>query len=952
MRYLHLMLLAVLPAALLIAAFPAQGQAGRSAQPHFQSSNHAGHVSIEWTAALHPASSPAAALPDLPEVEIGGVRLPARLVTVRVAHDQPIRPQLTQVDSQPWMGDIPSVPPLVPQPLNGEPRPALAADTAPPELPAAPLVVLREGRINGERLVVLALSPIFAQQGQPHIATRVRATVPAAQVYDVVEPAASQPSGSADPTSAHTVWLPLVSSQPTLPPPEPPEPIPPPGPRNPAAQVPAVKVFVSQAGMQRISGQMLADAGFDPATLDAANLHLWHAGREIPLERLGTSDGFNTVDEIRFYAPPPGDRWNATDVYWLTSESEPGQSIATRDAFPGGAPLWTTGQHLGTWRDNTLYDSTLPGPDGDHWYARNLLTVPGQDADSVTIDIPSPLPLTAGDTAYTLRGTAYTPGPHTLEVQMGGAVQTVNWTGTGTWQHKVDFVGPTDQRIEIRLLPGPLPSGVELDSVDWNRPVRLDVANQGATFTGYTGVQRYELTGVAAGSALYDISQSRQPTRLNVTIGSTTTFEDGTDSADSGPRRYLLTGAGTLHTPTLALHGPTDMAAPLNTEVLYIAPGAFHAQLAPLVAQRESQGYSVAVLDVQALYDAWSYGHIAPDAIRDFLRYAAATWDTPPVAVTLVGDGTYDPFDYMQRGHELRIPPYLAMVDPWIGETACDTCYVRLDGEDPRTDLLPDLYIGRIPVKSPAEVTTVVNKIIGYENGNPDEEWRRRTIYLADNAVEASGQADSAGDFAAYAEQSIAQQPASLIVDRLYYDPSPTHPSAPWREPDHRRAHQRTMDLFNQGAGTLTFFGHSNHWQWALTSLSQQPSYLLGLLEVDNLRNGDKLPVVLAMTCLSSAFHEPAYSGTTIDERLVLHPGGGAVAVWGPTGRGVVYGHTELQRGFYRQLWDSGSPGRAPLGTLARAGYLELFTRGNCCEEALYTFTILGDPLTRVQVKQ
>jgi len=78
---------------------------------------------------------------------------------------------------------------------------------------------------------------------------------------------------------------------------------------------------------------------------------------------------------------------------------------------------------------------------------------------------------------------------------------------------------------------------------------------------------------------------------------------------------------------------------------------------------------------VQAIYDAWSFGQISPDAIRAFIRYAAATWNRAPTVVTLVGDGTSDPLNYTKRDNISFIPPYLAMVDPWIGETACETCY-------------------------------------------------------------------------------------------------------------------------------------------------------------------------------------------------------------------------------------------------------------------------------------
>jgi hypothetical protein len=103
------------------------------------------------------------------------------------------------------------------------------------------------------------------------------------------------------------------------------------------------------------------------------------------------------------------------------------------------------------------------------------------------------------------------------------------------------------------------------------------------------------------------------------------------------------------------------------------------------------------------------------------------------------------------------------------------------------------------------------------------------------------------------------------------------------------------------------------------------------------------------MTCLTSQFHKPATSGTVLDERLLLNPNGGAIAVWGPAGLSVAYGHDFLQRGFFEKLWSSPS-GTARLGELIEAGYTKLLTEEACCQDTAKTFLLLGDPLTKARV--
>ncbi len=47
-------------------------------------------------------------------------------------------------------------------------------------------------------------------------------------------------------------------------------------------------------------------------------------------------------------------------------------------------------------------------------------------------------------------------------------------------------------------------------------------------------------------------------------------------------------------------------------------------------------------------------------------------------------------------------------VDPWVGETTKDNHYVSVSGDD----ILPDMYIGRFPVKTATEAHIMANKTI------------------------------------------------------------------------------------------------------------------------------------------------------------------------------------------------------------------------------------------------
>lgn len=920
LRKTHLLIIMLV----LLMLVPGSSTSAEQPEPGVHITTSTEHIYIQWRAPANLTASDDADIPGFTTMAAGNVIVPAYMLALLITADT-YHVEIEHAAYVPWHGTLPTTHLPTRQTTDGTIYPPLTS-TLHTQLSPEPVVILREGTMRGQRLVIAAISPIVERNGTTQLATSIQATISGAQLLtDTTQRSLEE---RWDETSSFPT--PLLSNAPA--------------PVNPLAQRQLIKVHVQQAGIQRISGQMLINAGLSFQPFSPAQIHLWHNGVQMPLEEQGTEDGvFDATDEVHFYAPAPDNRWNEQETYWLTVETTPGQRIAPRASGPAGAPQQTTAYEQGIWQNNTLYESTLAGPDGDHWFAADLRSAPGLDPMTVSIPLTPTLPLAAGTSTITLTGSAATTETNRLAVQMGATTRTITWTGKGDWTHR--FIFDTSQpAIQVSLVPEQGPTRVLLDRVVWEQPVSLVSSGQSAEFVGKQGTWQYLIAGTTSDSMLYDISTPETPVRIPVQSNATTiSFQDG-----PAPHRYMLANSQTLHTPEVSLHQPVDLVTPRNAEVVYIAPAAFHQTLAPLRTLRQTQGYTTTLVDVQAIYDAWSYGQVDPNAIRSFLRYAGATWNPAPVAAILVGDGTLDPKNYKQRNNPNLIPPYLAVVDPWLGETACETCYAQLDGDDPLSDALPDMFLGRLPVSTVAELETVITKIIGYETADEPGAWRSQALYIADNYVQATGEFDTAGDFAALADAGVTMNPQGITSHRIYYDPSPTHTQNAWREPDAVHAYQKTVAALNGGVGLVTYIGHSHYWQWAVTDLQTEPPYLFGLDDADGLTNGNKLPVVLEMTCLTGSFHQPAYRGT-IDERLVLNPNGGAVAVWGSTGLGVAYGHDALQRGFLSTLWDA-PPATSSLGSLMHAGYLELFSTSTCCQESLRTYSLLGDPLTRVRV--
>ena len=103
------------------------------------------------------------------------------------------------------------------------------------------------------------------------------------------------------------------------------------------------------------------------------------------------------------------------------------------------------------------------------------------------------------------------------------------------------------------------------------------------------------------------------------------------------------------------------------------------------------------------------------------------------------------------------------------------------------------------------------------------------------------------------------------------------------------------------------------------------------------------------MTCYTSAFARPANEGT-LDELFVRKTDGGAVAMWGQAGLTVAHDGTTICRGLHRPVAHVGAHSQR-MGDLVEAGYTSLLTSPlTSALDALKTFLVLGDPLTKVRI--
>ena len=286
-------------------------------------------------------------------------------------------------------------------------------------------------------------------------------------------------------------------------------------------------------------------------------------------------------------------------------------------------------------------------------------------------------------------------------------------------------------------------------------------------------------------------------------------------------------------------------------DYLVIAPAALK-NGAQALADYRGYGHHATVVNLEDIMDEFNHGIYSPLAIRDFLSYAYKYWSLPPMYVVLVGDGTYDYKDAQGHGDNL-VPPL--MVSTPYGLFASDNQFVDVEGDDG----VPEMAIGRLPVLTEEELQVVLDKIIAYEGNGGD--WTRQALMLADNP-------DGDGNFPSDSDD------VGGMLARMGYAPENIYLS----ELPVGEARQRVLGGIDTGVGIVNYIGHAG-----LDRLADEG--LLLTSDVGSLTNGDRLPIVTAMTCIVGRFAIPGYD--SLSEALLLANGGGSVAVWAPSGMSI-----------------------------------------------------------------
>jgi hypothetical protein len=725
------------------------------------------------------------------------------------------------------------------------------------------------------------------------------------------------------------------------------------------------KIYVSQNGIYRISYNTLVNAGIPVGNFDPRSFQIFHNGAEQYIFIRGEQDGiFHPGDYIEFYGKrndgsqdtrlydSPASHINKnyslfsdSSCYFLTWNSSitnkrmsPENDVSFGTYSPATYFIkserqdYTTRYFTGTPTAGGITDPEYTS--GEGWFD-NGFSLGG----SITKNVPTPNRYLTGPPAsieFTVIGAsnhAQTNPDHHLYATFAGKIIDTLYEGYVVlpFQYSVPVsqLGQTNTTFTFSSV-NDLGSAADRNTVSHIQiryPHTLNMENA-STFRLFVpdALQPksfLNMTNFAAGASdtarLYDLTNNR---RIRV-------LYDGSNHKalvpnSGGEKECFLTsesqikqvtqlypvGAGAYFTNYLQL------ATAAQSDYIIISHKNIWQQAEDYKTYRNSTGYSCLLADIDQLYDQFAYGILKhPSGIRNFMRYAIASFPVKPGHLFLIGKG-------YRAGHDGNYPNYRKSayyfeqtLIPSLGNPPSDALFTaRIDDSLYR----PAVPTGRLSAKTADHVNWYLEKVIQYEIANSQpEEWMKNVLHFGGGST-----LTEQSTFSAYLNNY-----KNIIEDTLYGGYVRTYLKTS-TAPIQINQSDSLKTIINNGVSMMTFFGHAAGIGFD-QSIDHPSEY----------NNYKKYPFLLANSCYAGDIY---LDGISSSEEFVLIQNKGVIGYLASIALGIPWALDVFSREFYRNIGQTSygkTVGQCIKNTIQNVQNPDLTLKETCL-----TFTLHGDP--------
>ncbi len=664
-----------------------------------------------------------------------------------------------------------------------------------------------------------------------------------------------------------------------------------------AAQ-PGVKIGIKQEGFYRVTRASLEANGFDINT----PTNRWQ------LYVNGVEQAINIVNDgeyVEFYGTGVDTLESDTQAYYLVVGANDGKRIPMtfRRRVSSGVVSESYPQTF-TKKERTFYTQQILNGDAENIFGG----VFGASGRTFNFNL-SGVDFNSPNASMDLRVQGVTTVAHNINVVINGTE--IGTIGGFSYVPMIKhFEFPTSVLLEganTLELTGLLSSGdvSAFDTMNVNFSRRY-IAEQNRLSFHVPNYKAVIVDGFTSENVhVFDTTNPDSP----ALIGGLTVEQNGKNyrvhlPSNRGRVMYAVEDLSFLSPATIKQAFPSNLTnASNNGELIILSHTNFMTQAEDWANYRRSQGLAVKVVNTEDVYDEFNYGVLSPDSIRNFLQYAKLNWQTKPNYVFLIGDATVDPRNYFPTTNGNFIPT--RMFDSIYGEANSDETM-----GDFNNDGLAEIAVGRIPVKNATEVTTMLSKLMAFEQNIGTNGLSRGAIFAFD--------LPDGYDFESLSSRLRDQLPSN--IDRVMIGRGSSNAG-------------ELIPQINQGRFIVNYSGHGQASAWATSAF-------FGNAQAGQLTNGGaNLSIFTMLTCLNGNFVNTTDS---LSEALMKNPNGGAVTSWASSGLTTPDIQEVMATRFYNQV---------AAGNITRIGDLikDAKTTINFGRDVRLSWVLLGDPMTKVR---
>jgi len=706
------------------------------------------------------------------------------------------------------------------------------------------------------------------------------------------------------------------------------------------------KIPIGENGIYQIDYTTLQQAGFPVASVDPRRIQLFFRGVEQAIEVQGQQDArFNPEDYIRFYGKrndgtldaelyepntaqphPHYNLYSDTTAYFLTwrLDARVGKRVTSfSENNVGGLPAEP--YHLQTERQifadeyaqGRLYPigsasratSRLSTFDyGEGWTGKRT-----RQGESVDYTIPVSNPIGSGSNPnLQLVLTGRNNQPHNVTIQVGSSAGSLRTLATAEFSyydsHQIDttlaWSDVGSDQIVVRLTVNGVDGkadNISLALLEFNYAQQPDAQtqNQLLSLVANTTAKSYlEVANSPADAQLWDVTEPDNVEIIGYNISGNTLSAIIPNT--NVPRQLLLAEVQ----PIADIQRVTMPTLEASAKFLMIGHSALRQPVGaysdPIDAYRDyrvSTGHQPLLVDIDQLYNLFSYGEITPLAIRRFVDYMLSVGS--PENLLLIGKGLTVNYNYHRRDPAtFQVQDYI----PPGGMPGSDIVLTSgLAGSDGIGVAIPT---GRVNANTAQEVANYLDKVKeeeirtlaeDYQESSTREAlWKKNLVHLSGgvSSFELMLYARYVDNFATIAKnhflggEVVTQQKQTNSVSELI----------------------NIAEEVNQGVSLITFFGHSS------TTISDMD---IGFVSNDEFgyRNQGKYPAILLNGCNAGNVFSTT---TTFGEDWIRTANRGALHVMAHSSIGISSVLKQYSDRFYEVAFGDSAWVDQPVGSVKK----------------------------------